>query len=264
MSSVLHKVSPGQYTNIEEFFVKYKNYSYLHCEWATLNQLEKDKRIHQKIKRFKTKHAQMRHLFQEEEEPFNPDYVEVDRILDVSHSVDKDNGEPVIYYLVKWCSLPYEDATWELKEDVDEGKVEEFGKLLNRQPRLKKMVRPSASAWKKLEETREYKNGNTLREYQLEGVNWLLFNWYNRQNCILADEMGLGKTIQSITLLSEIYAAGVQGPFLVIAPLSTITNWEREFSTWTNMNAIVYHGSLASRQMIQQYEMYCKDDKVSL
>lgn len=85
-----------------------------------------------------------------------------------------------------------------------------------------------------------------------------------RQNCILADEMGLGKTIQSITLLSEIYAAGLQGPFLVIAPLSTITNWEREFCTWTNMNAIVYHGSLASRQMIQQYEMYCKDDKVEL
>uniref|UniRef100_A0A4W6CPR3 Chromodomain helicase DNA binding protein 8 n=1 Tax=Lates calcarifer TaxID=8187 RepID=A0A4W6CPR3_LATCA len=238
--------------------------SYLHCEWASLEQLEKDKRIHQKIKRFKTKHAQMRHIFQEDEEPFNPDYVEVDRILDVSHSVDKDNGEPVIYYLVKWCSLPYEDATWELKEDVDEGKVEEFSKIQNRQPRLKRTPRPAASSWKKLEETREYKNGNTLREYQLEGVNWLLFNWYNRQNCILADEMGLGKTIQSIALLSEVYAAGVQGPFLVIAPLSTITNWEREFSTWTHMNAIVYHGSLASRQMIQQYEMYCKDDKEHL
>ncbi|XP_056247354.1 chromodomain-helicase-DNA-binding protein 8 isoform X2 [Seriola aureovittata] len=258
------EVSQGQYTNVEEFFVKYKNYSYLHCEWASLEQLEKDKRIHQKIKRFKTKHAQMRHIFQEDEEPFNPDYVEVDRILDVSHSVDKDNGEPVIYYLVKWCSLPYEDATWELKEDVDEGKVEEFGKIQNRQPRLKRTPRPQASSWKKLEETREYKNGNILREYQLEGVNWLLFNWYNRQNCILADEMGLGKTIQSIALLSEEYAAGVQGPFLVIAPLSTITNWEREFSTWTNMNAIVYHGSLASRQMIQQYEMYCKDDKEHL
>ncbi|KAM9719285.1 chromodomain-helicase-DNA-binding protein 8 isoform 2-T2 [Menidia menidia] len=255
------EISSSQYMNVEEFFVKYKNYSYLHCEWASLQQLERDKRIHQKIKRFKTKHAQMRHLFQEDEEPFNPDYVEVDRILDVSHSVDKDNGEPVIYYLVKWCSLPYEDATWELKEDVDEGKVEEFGKIQNRQPRLKRTTRPQASSWKKLEETREYKNSNTLREYQLEGVNWLLFNWYNRQNCILADEMGLGKTIQSIVLLSEVYAAGVQGPFLVIAPLSTITNWEREFTTWTPMNAIVYHGSLASRQMIQQYEMYCKDDK---
>lgn len=76
--------------------------------------------------------------------------------------------------------------------------------------------------------------------------------------------MGLGKTIQSIALLSEVFATGVQGPFLIIAPLSTITNWEREFSTWTEMNAIVYHGSLASRQMIQQYEMYCKDDKVGI
>ncbi|XP_051555980.1 chromodomain-helicase-DNA-binding protein 8 isoform X1 [Myxocyprinus asiaticus] len=255
------EVSPGLYINVEEFFVKYKNYSYMHCEWASLEQLERDKRINQKLKRFKTKQAQMRNIFQEDEEPFNPDYVEIDRILDESHSVDKDNGEPVLYYLVKWCSLPYEDATWELKEDVDEAKVEEFRKIESRQPRLKRTPRPPASAWKKLDESREYKNGNQLREYQLEGVNWLLFNWYNRQNCILADEMGLGKTIQSIVLLSEVFAAGVQGPFLIIAPLSTITNWEREFSTWTDMNAIVYHGSLASRQMIQQYEMYCKDDK---
>uniref|UniRef100_A0A8C2EP21 Chromodomain helicase DNA binding protein 8 n=1 Tax=Cyprinus carpio TaxID=7962 RepID=A0A8C2EP21_CYPCA len=253
------EVSPGQYTNVEEFFVKYKNYSYMHCEWASLEQLERDKRIHQKLKRFKTKQAQMRNIFQEDEEPFNPDYVEVDRILDESHSVDKDNGEPVVYYLVKWCSLPYEDATWELKEDVDEAKVEEFRKIESRPARLKRTVR--YCAWKKLDESREYKNGNQLREYQLEGVNWLLFNWYNRQNCILADEMGLGKTIQSIALLSEVFAVGVQGPFLIIAPLSTITNWEREFCTWTEMNAIVYHGSLASRQMIQQYEMYCKDDK---
>lgn len=29
----------------------------------------------------------------QDEESFNPDYVEVDRILDVSHSLDKDNGE---------------------------------------------------------------------------------------------------------------------------------------------------------------------------
>lgn len=48
--------------------------------------------------------------------------------------------QPVIYYLVKWCSLPYEDATWELKEDVDEGKVEEFKKIQNRQPRVKRTV----------------------------------------------------------------------------------------------------------------------------
>uniref|UniRef100_A0A8C0IH60 Chromodomain helicase DNA binding protein 6 n=1 Tax=Bubo bubo TaxID=30461 RepID=A0A8C0IH60_BUBBB len=71
--------------------------------------------------------------------------------------------------------------------------------------------------------------------------------------------MGLGKTIQSITFLSEIFLMGIHGPFLIIAPLSTITNWEREFRTWTEMNAIVYHGSQISRQMIQQYEMVYRD-----
>lgn len=76
--------------------------------------------------------------------------------------------------------------------------------------------------------------------------------------------MGLGKTIQSITFLSEIFLRGIHGPFLIIAPLSTITNWEREFRTWTEMNAIVYHGSQISRQMIQQYEMVYRDAQVSL
>ncbi len=28
-----------------------------------------------------------------------------------------------------------------------------------------------------------------LRNYQLEGVNWLLWNWWNRRSCILADEV---------------------------------------------------------------------------
>lgn len=64
-----------------------------------------------------------------------------------------------------------------------------------------------------------------------------------RQNCILADEMGLGKTVQSIAFLQAVVDYGIVGPFLVIAPLSTIGNWIREFDTWTDMNVIVYHGS---------------------
>lgn len=84
-----------------------------------------------------------------------------------------------------------------------------------------------------------------------------------RKNCILADEMGLGKTIQSITFLFEIFNMSIRGPFLIIAPLSTITNWEREFRTWTHMNVIVYHGSQISRQMILQYEMFYRDAQVN-
>ncbi|KAM6248473.1 chromodomain-helicase-DNA-binding protein 6 isoform 7-T8 [Porphyrio hochstetteri] len=249
---------------MEEFYVKYRNFSYLHCKWATLEELEKDPRISQKIKRFRNKQAQMKHIFTEpDEDLFNPDYVEVDRILEVAHTKDPDTGEEVTHYLVKWCSLPYEESTWELEEDVDPGKIKEF-EALQIPPETKHMVtypeeRPASETWQKLEKSREYKNSNQLREYQLEGMNWLLFNWYNRKNCILADEMGLGKTIQSITFLSEIFLMGIHGPFLIIAPLSTITNWEREFRTWTEMNAIVYHGSQISRQMIQQYEMVYRD-----
>uniref|UniRef100_A0A8C8AWJ3 Chromodomain helicase DNA binding protein 6 n=1 Tax=Otus sunia TaxID=257818 RepID=A0A8C8AWJ3_9STRI len=246
---------------MEEFYVKYRNLyvSYLHCKWATLEELEKDPRISQKIKRFRNKQAQMKHIFTEpDEDLFNPDYVEVDRILEVAHTKDPDTGEEVTHYLVKWCSLPYEESTWELEEDVDPGKIKEF-EALQIPPEIKHMERPASESWQKLEKSREYKNSNQLREYQLEGMNWLLFNWYNRKNCILADEMGLGKTIQSITFLSEIFLMGIHGPFLIIAPLSTITNWEREFRTWTEMNAIVYHGSQISRQMIQQYEMVYRD-----
>ncbi|XP_032875675.1 chromodomain-helicase-DNA-binding protein 7 isoform X2 [Amblyraja radiata] len=260
MRIVKKTTESGEEVEVEELFVKYKNYSYLHCQWTTVEQLAKDKRIHQKIKRFKAKQAQMNKFLTEiEDEPFNPDYVEVDRILDISHSIDKDSGEPVTHYLVKWCSLPYEECTWEQKLETDQGKIEEFQQLQAVPPRTEHMERPLPEFWTKLEHSRDYKNGNQLREYQLEGVNWLLFNWYNSQNCILADEMGLGKTIQSITFLYDMYLKGIYGPSLIIAPLSTITNWEREFRTWTAMNVAVYHGSQASRQMIQAYEMYFRN-----
>uniref|UniRef100_A0A8C3PCQ2 Chromodomain-helicase-DNA-binding protein 7 n=1 Tax=Chrysemys picta bellii TaxID=8478 RepID=A0A8C3PCQ2_CHRPI len=243
---------------LKKFFFLLSSSSYLHCQWASVEQLDKDKRIQQKVKRFKAKQGQNKFLSEIDDELFNPDYVEVDRIMDFSHSTD-DNGEPVTHYLVKWCSLPYEDSTWELKQDIDQAKIEEFEKLMSREPQMERVERPPADDWKKSESSREYKNNNKLREYQLEGVNWLLFNWYNTRNCILADEMGLGKTIQSITFLYEIYLKGIHGPFLVIAPLSTIPNWEREFRTWTELNVVVYHGSQASRRTIQLYEMYFKD-----
>lgn len=54
--------------------------------------------------------------------------------------------------------------------------------------------------------------------------------------------MGLGKTVQSITFLQEAVNAGIRGPFLIIVPLSTVGNWQREFETWTDMNVVVYHG----------------------
>jgi len=50
----------------------------------------------------------------------------------------------------------------------------------------------------------------------------------NGVNGILADEMGLGKTIQCIALICHLVANGIEGPFLICAPLSTIPNWIAE------------------------------------
>lgn len=50
------KINSGRKIAVEEYFVKYKNFSYLHCDWRTEEELLKgDKRISGKIRRFKQK-----------------------------------------------------------------------------------------------------------------------------------------------------------------------------------------------------------------
>jgi ATP-dependent DNA helicase len=55
----------------------------------------------------------------------------------------------------------------------------------------------------------------------------------NGLNGILADEMGLGKTIQTIAFYCFLIEMGIGGPFLVVAPLSTVPNWLLEFSKFS-------------------------------
>ena len=71
--------------------------------------------------------------------------------------------------------------------------------------------------------------GGELKQYQLEGVEWLASLYENGLNGILADEMGLGKTLQCIAFLAFLMEKGVDGPFLIVAPLSTLSNWQTEF-----------------------------------
>lgn len=44
--------------------------------------------------------------------------------------------------------------------------------------------------------------GGNLKDYQLEGLNWLFKLYQANLNGILADEMGLGKTIESIAIIA--------------------------------------------------------------
>lgn len=94
--------------------------------------------------------------------------------------------------------------------------------------------------------------GGTLKEYQLKGLQWMISLYNNNLNGILADEMGLGKTIQTISLITYLIEKKRQpGPFLVIVPLSTLTNWTNEFEKWApSVVKIVYKGTPVVRKQL--------------
>ncbi|RDW78780.1 putative RSC complex subunit (Sth1) [Aspergillus mulundensis] len=96
--------------------------------------------------------------------------------------------------------------------------------------------------------------GGTLKEYQMKGLQWMISLYNNNLNGILADEMGLGKTIQTISLITHIIEKKRNnGPFLVIVPLSTLTNWNLEFEKWApSVSRIVYKGPPNARKQQQQ------------
>jgi len=96
-------------------------------------------------------------------------------------------------------------------------------------------------------------SGGIMRDYQLEGYEWMSTLWENGINGILADEMGLGKTIQTVALFCHMYEMGVSGPFLVVAPLSTVPNWCNEFKRFApKVPCILYHGNMQERMALRE------------
>lgn len=140
--------------------------------------------------------------------------------------------EDDVKYLVKWRGLSYGECSWESWADIRERgfyrEVFAFWQLqIPPKVPLKPIKFPSLQDYHLLETspifglTKSYHHhaddddnsthdegerqrvlsveadaavhGLKLRDYQLEGVNWLLWNWWHKRSCILADEMGLGK-----------------------------------------------------------------------
>ncbi|KDQ63610.1 hypothetical protein JAAARDRAFT_119558 [Jaapia argillacea MUCL 33604] len=94
-----------------------------------------------------------------------------------------------------------------------------------------------------------------LKEYQLKGLNWLATLYEQGINGILADEMGLGKTVQSISLLAYLAEThDIWGPFLVVAPASTLHNWQQELTRFVpNLKALPYWGNVKDRATLRKF-----------
>ncbi|GAA6020666.1 hypothetical protein JCM10207_007817 [Rhodosporidiobolus poonsookiae] len=104
-------------------------------------------------------------------------------------------------------------------------------------------------------ESPAYVKGGKMREYQVQGLNWMCGLHYNGINGILADEMGLGKTLQTISFLGYLkFIRGIAGPHLIVVPKSTLDNWAREVDRWVpGFRVVVLKGTKEERaDVIQQ------------
>ncbi|EAL17685.1 hypothetical protein CNBL2000 [Cryptococcus deneoformans B-3501A] len=129
------------------------------------------------------------------------------------------------------------------------------------------------------EESPAYVKGGKMRDYQVQGLNWMVSLHHNGINGILADEMGLGKTLQTVAFIGYLkFHLGIPGPHLIIVPKSTLDNWAREVAKWVpGFDVVVLQGTkeergeLISRRILTQdfdvlitsYEM-CLREKSTL
>ncbi|KAK8791931.1 hypothetical protein WA158_005308 [Blastocystis sp. Blastoise] len=235
--------------NSREYLVKFNDTSFFYSYWCTEKQVEEmnKQKLHNYIKKIES---------EEFEEEANEEY----KALEPERVINKREGEFCTQYYVKWNALPYNECTWEDVGDLTDFPqlIEEFKQRENNK-KLRVIENPPIQ-YSELPEKYPYMNC-TLYDYQRKGINWLRYGWWKKQGLILGDEMGLGKTIQSIIYISSlIHIEGIRKPFLIIAPLSTVSNWMNEFREWApDLYATPFTGNSEARQIILDNDIYNKN-----
>ena len=255
-----------------EYLIKWKGSAHIHNTWVTQDEvrgLKGYKRLTNYITKARQKKEYMDSISLEEREQemvwvemqrqHRSGFTRVERI--VEERLDDDDSPE---YLVLWENLPYSECTWESPADIQtyNSKIDAFLAREDRISKSKGKTYPSGRdrPFRKLTQQPQWlsKQGLSLRDYQLDGLNWLQFTWSQHRNGILADEMGLGKTIQCVVFLSQLSRTyHLMGPFLIVVPLSTIPAWKREFAKWAPfLNVVTYVGNQQSRAIIRDHEFY--------
>ncbi|KAK9516719.1 hypothetical protein VZT92_024635 [Zoarces viviparus] len=271
------------------YLIKWKGWSYIHNTWESMDTLlqqkvkglkkmdnykKKQDELNSWLSRVSPEDVEFHNCQMELIYDLNKQFQIVERIIATktgktpgstefpshSHKTPSSN-EPE--YLCKWMGLPYSECSWEdgalvgrkFQHCIDSFKNRISSKSVPSKDCKVLKQRPRFSP---LKEQPPYIGDDNLqlRDYQLDGVNWLAHSWCRCNSVILADEMGLGKTIQTISFLSYLFNQHqMYGPFLVVVPLSTLSSWQREFETWApHMNVVVYLGDVMSRKSIRDYE----------
>lgn len=266
-----------------EYLVKWEEKSFFQCSWRPGSWV------------WGVTAATMRNAFFRRDEGANlqpkwtnedaipEEYLRMEIVFDVNYAIgfkgksakaDKAAIHMVNEVFVKFQGLGYEDSVWEdPPEPEDEGRWSDFVAAYNEYIAGKYFKQIPASVMKEslenfrassfeedveMEKQPSSLTGGQMMPYQLEGMNWLLYNFHQKKNVILADEMGLGKTIQIVALLAALIKHNPKcWPFLIVTPNSTCPNWRREIKKWApDLRVVAYYGTEKARNMAMEYELY--------
>ena len=266
----------------KEYLIKWRNQSYLRTKWmpgdwvfglATYQRISTfNKKPENRLPRMTTKDA------------IPEEYLRIDIVFDVKYTsvvrnstkeIDMARVKEVDLAFVKYKGLGFEDAIWEHPPKYDD--TERFNDYKTAYEdyvlKLHTSIPPQSTLRRHLQavrnqdfETKLMRKtqpaplvGGQIMQYQMEGLNWLYYQWFINQNAILADEMGLGKTIQLIAFFALMVNEHKSWPFLVVVPNSTCPNWRREIKIWApSLRVVTYYGSSAARKLIHDYELFPK------
>ncbi|CAM9375670.1 unnamed protein product, partial [Discosporangium mesarthrocarpum] len=280
----LHPLERARQVPLEgkEYFVRWEGKGYWHCSWLSPYRVQQlcPSKLNNFIKRT---------LNQPTAYPTSVDKVLVNehapkctvphRII-AEKNICMDGINNLSVYLVKWRGLDYDDCTWEM-----EGELVKYPHVIQSFHERKKgpwrqmyanlkppegwdgtTVLPKPTRFELLKEQPYGLALGPMYPYQLEGLNFLRQSWWADTNVILADEMGMGKTIQSIAFICTILLERpptMHKPCLVIAPLSTTHNWERELELWCpDLNVVRFVGATRARSVIAEYDLFVPRDNV--
>ena len=143
--------------------------------------------------------------------------------------------------------------------EIDEAKVGgEIAKMIND-------IRRSATDGMQISDFRSQMglaglNGE-LRDYQARGVRWMKEVTDRGFGALLADDMGLGKTIQTIAWILSILTSSSTSTFLIVAPLTLLANWKREFEKFApSLKVYVHQGE--GRHVASGFRAACSEADV--
>ena len=192
----------------EQFLVKWRGRSHLNNTWESQATLEAMKELKscRKLQNYQKKLSQQNtwrktagldeveqlEVQRQRDRQLRESYLDIQRVFG-----ERRKGDTTEYF-VKWTNLNYEDASWEEESVIKAHYAEALSEYQARKGSTDNNPRnflecmnfvPIAFRPLKCQPSFLGSDGRRLRDYQLEGLNFLLAGWDKRHGLILADEM---------------------------------------------------------------------------